>query len=77
MKQRIVLPPSVTLFCTISSTHGGPSEYGVSGLLTSIVLMSSCLYLSTNSKKLSSLAASPFSRKAYLVVLLQLKYGKF
>jgi hypothetical protein len=39
--------------------------------------MSSCLYLSTNSKKLSSVAALPFSRKAYLVVLLQLKYGKF
>jgi len=48
--------------------HGGPSEKGVSGLLIFIMLMSCCLYLSYSSKKLSILAASPFSRKAYLVV---------
>ena len=56
------------LFCAINSIQGGPSENGVSGLLISIVLMSCCLYLSYSSKKLSILAASPLSRKAYLVV---------
>ena len=62
----------------IVSKHGGPSANSDCGL--SIFKFSNCsgvsLFLSYTPKKPSSVAASPLSKKAYLVVLLELKYGK-
>ena len=72
-------PPSPTLFCAISSIHGGPSENGVSGLfIVKLSKTSAVIFVeSYSSKKLFRLTASPKLLKAYLVVSSPLNYGKF